>query len=526
MKIPDSALFLFLVIFAVLPACPQSSSYSSEQESCLSSPPDALVPVSCGDSVIMKIGLITDPQYCDCDPSGTRIYREALNKLPAAIDSMNKYQVDFVVNLGDMIDRYYESYDPIRQCYNDLTMPFHNVLGNHEFEEMHDTLLPLVVPRYGMPDYYYGFNHKNWRFLVLDGTELAAYTRSLHPDLAGEGDSLFQQVQDSVNNRPWNGGIGREQRKWIRDQIQSAHDQGQNVILFCHFPLYPDTVYLNLWNDEEIIALLEDYPNVVAYINGHFHPGNYGFKKGIHYINQAAMLDTYETNSFSVLEVHRNKLVFKGFGFNPDRILAYEDHFKVPFHFDLTDTILRPSHHTGSFIGRFYTISGYGIQYTLPQASSEFKNDWFIVSQDSLFLNTDRDLSAFEEIHIRVFAVACNSDTVTETFRLKYDNAELRITTLHDEILPRLYPNPVSGTLHIDLGEPVGETVKLTVTDLLGRVTKTPDYQIVDPIEGIIEVTFKGDLPPGMYWIRVSLPSRKDWYGKFIVQDQRGFQMH
>jgi len=49
--------------------------------------------------------------------------------------------------------------------------------------------------------------------------------------------------------------------------------------------------------------LIEEYPNVVAYINGHYHYGNYGFRNGIHYIDQAGMLLTQETNSFSVLEV-------------------------------------------------------------------------------------------------------------------------------------------------------------------------------------------------------------------------------
>jgi hypothetical protein len=423
MKIPDRILYFFMILFSVHSGYTQNSFHFSGQETGLAAPLNAPFKLSCGDSLIMKIGLITDPQYCDCDPSDTRVYREALNKLPEAIDSMNKFMVDFVVSLGDMIDRYYESYDTIGKCYQQLNMPFYNVLGNHDFEEMHDTLKPNVVPRYGMPDFYYGFDHKNWRFLVLDGTELASYTRSLHPELAGEGDSLFLQVQDSVNNKPWNGGIGRAQRKWIREQIQSACDLRYHVILFCHFPLYPDSVDLNLWNHEEIMALIEDYPNVIAYINGHYHQGNYGFKKGIHYVTQAAMLDTWETNSFSVLEVYSDKLVFKGFGFNPDRILTYEDPYQDP----------------------------------LPV------------------------------------------DPVYESF-------------------PRLYPNPVSDILLIDLGEPVDEGIELMIADMSGRPLKTKGYRFTDPTGGIIVVTLKPDIPPGIYWVRVSCSSRKNWSGKFIVR--------
>ena len=482
-------------------------------------PFNALIPSSCEDSAILKIGLITDPQYCDCDPSGTRIYREALKKLPVAIDSMNKFKVDFVMNLGDMIDHYYESYDSVSQFYQYLNMPYYNLLGNHEFEQIHDSLFSTILPRYGMPDFYYGFNFKNWRFLVLDGTELAAYSRILHPDLAGEGDSLIQQVQDKVNNRPWNGGIGRDQRKWIRNQIQSAHDSGQNVILFCHFPVFPDTVYLNLWNREEVIALIEDYPNVVAYINGHFHQGNYGFKKGIHYVNQAAMLDTYENNTFGVLEVYSDKLVFKGFGFNPDRILSYEDHFKAPFRFLLSDTIINTTHHAGSYIGRFYSTSETGITYSFSQDTGEYKNNYFYISHDSLFLKTDSDISVLEEIPIRVFGITCSFDTVSEVFRLKYTAPILNLFS-EVETLPVFYPNPVSGTLYIRLDKPfISEPFQLIITDINGRMLKRIDNCPVDSRSGIIKLAIDSQMPAGIYLVRLTRPFHKDIYSKFIVQE-------
>jgi manganese-dependent ADP-ribose/CDP-alcohol diphosphatase len=473
---------------------------------------------SCGDSLILKIGLIADPQYCDCDDRGTRIYREVLKKLPVAIDSMNKFQVDFVMNLGDMIDRYYESYDTIDKIYRNLTMPYYNLLGNHDFEEIHDSLKSTIISRYGMPHYYYGFTYKNWRFLVLDGTELAAYSRSLHPDLAGEGDSLFQQAQDKVNRLPWNGGIGREQRGWIRNQIQSAYDAKQNVILFCHFPVYPDSVDLNLWNSEEIIALIEDYPNVVAYINGHFHAGNYGLKKGIHYITQAAMLDTYDNNSFTLLEVFTGKLVFRGFGFNPDTILSYKDHFKVPFRIYLTDTIIHPTYHADSYIGSFSSSSGSGINYSLYNDSVNYKNNYFFISHDSLFVKTNMDLSVFEEITIKVLAITCLFDTVSEVFRLKYNTPILDVTRLQDEALLKLYPNPLSGTLHIDLNQPIiAEPVELIITDMNGRVMKIIQHYSVNPFTGIIEVTINADIPVGIYLVKISRPSQKDVFGKLII---------
>ena len=482
-------------------------------------PFDTVIPSSCQDSVILKIGLISDPQYCDCNSEGNRIYREVLKKLPVAIDSMNKFGVDFVMNLGDMIDRNYESYDSVNQFYQHLTMPYYNVLGNHDFEEIPDSLKPSILSRYGMPDYYYGFTVKNWRFLVLDGTELAAYSRSLHLDLAGEGDSLFQQVQDKFNNRPWNGGIGRTQRQWIRDQIQTAHEAEQHVILFCHFPVYPDSVYLNLWNSEDIIALIEDYPNVVAYINGHFHAGNYGFKKGKHYVTQAAMLDTYDRNSFSMLEIYSRKLVFKGFGFNPDRILSYNDHFKAPFRFFLTDTVLNSTHHTGSYIGRFYSASGSGISYSFSSGSGEYKNEYFFISHDSLFLNTASDISVFEEIPIQVIGVDCSCDTVISVFKLQYDNTIQNATHAQARSLLKVYPNPVTGTLYVRLENPgIDKAYEIVIIDMQGNVIQKINHGSIDHQGGMIAVTIDKSIPAGTYLVRLSLPHQKDVYSKFIIQ--------
>ena len=482
-------------------------------------PFDTVIPSSCQDSVVVKIGLISDPQYCDCNSEGNRIYREVLKKLPVAIDSMNKFGVDFVMNLGDMIDRYYESYDSVNQFYDHLTMPYYNVLGNHDFEEIADSLKPTVISRYGMPDFYYGFSVKNWRFLVLDGTELAAYSRSLHPDLAGEGDSLIQQVQDKYNNRPWNGGIGRAQRQWIRNQIQAAHEAEQHVILFCHFPLYPDSVYLNLWNSEDIIALIEDYPNVVAYINGHFHAGNYGFKNGIHYVTQAAMLDTYDKNSFAVLEVYSDKLFFKGFGFNPDRVLSYEDHFKAPFRFFLTDTVLNSTHHAGSYIGRFYSASGSAIRYSFSSESGDYKNEFFFISHDSLFLKTDSDISVFEEIPIQVIGVDCSCDTVISVFKLHYDNTLQNISHTQGGSFLKVYPNPVTGTLYVRLENPGNDKpYEMVVIDMNGNVIQKINPGSIEHQDGMIAIKIDDNIPAGTYLVKLSLPKQQDVYSKFIIQ--------
>ncbi len=278
------------------------------------------IPVGCNNEPVLRIGLIADPQYCDCDPLDNMYFRETLWKLPQAIDTFNNNKVDLVISLGDIINQNYESYDSISKRYEKLKMPFYNLLGNHDFSEISDELKSSIVARYGMPGYYYAFSYWNWRFLVLDGTELAAYSRYTHPELAEEGDNTWQEL---INDTTLVSGIGLTQQAWIRSEIEDAADSGQNVILFCHFPLYQNGDWGNLWNSNEIAAILEQYPNVVAYFNGHVHRGDYVYNNNIYYFTQAAMLETSDTNSFAILNIYPKELKIQGFGRVPDKILPY-----------------------------------------------------------------------------------------------------------------------------------------------------------------------------------------------------------
>ena len=91
-------------------------------------------------------------------------------------------------------------------------------------------------------------------------------------------------------------------------------------MLYCHFPVYPKNVH-NLWNAKEIIEIIEANSCVKAYINGHNHSGNYGKKKGVHYVTMKGMVDTKDT-SYAVVTVSKTQLTIKGFGREVDRELT------------------------------------------------------------------------------------------------------------------------------------------------------------------------------------------------------------
>ena len=230
----------------------------------------------------MKIGLVADPQYANKQTVGKRYYSESLLKLAEAIDTFNYYNVDFVQNLGDIIDVKWESFDSILPIYNNLNADIENypLLGNHDFD-IDSTYLEGLLEKLSMPDYYYSFSKKGWRFIVLDATDYAHYSKALHGYEISEVDHYFDKAEGKNNQNLWNGAIGQLQQDWLKTELDRANQLNEKVILFAHIPLKPEGDPHNLWNDFEIIELIENSPNVVAYINGHNHAGAYAFKNGI-----------------------------------------------------------------------------------------------------------------------------------------------------------------------------------------------------------------------------------------------------
>lgn len=265
-------------------------------------------------SRILRMGLVADPQYCDAAPFNNRQFRLSPDKLKAAIDTFNRWKIDVLVNLGDIIDRGPESFRPIRSIYDRLKAPQYNLLGNHEFHQVPAELKPTILDSLDMGAPYCDFTLKGWRFILLDGTELAGYAREAHPDLAEEADSLWQSVQGKARGKPWNGGIGHKQREWLRQRLDMAAYHNEQVIMFCHFPIMPAGHHSNLWNDLQMRQLIRPYPNVVAWIAGHYHNGNYRFFQDVHHLTLRGMVMTADSNAFSVMDVYPDRIELHGFG--------------------------------------------------------------------------------------------------------------------------------------------------------------------------------------------------------------------
>ena len=248
----------------------------------------------------LRFGLVTDAQYADAPARGARHYRESLGKLRAAVEAFNQEELDFVIHLGDLIDGGLKSFADILPIYRKLKAPGYFALGNHDFA-VAESEKATVHKTMGMEARYYDFTVKGWRFAVLDGNEIGYIATAKDSPERAQAEKMLAAMKAKKlrNAMSWNGALSATQLAWLDKVLADADAKGQPAIVFCHFPVFPANAH-NLWNDVEVIAMLERHRSVVAYINGHNHAGNYGAKAGIHYLTVNGMVDTADSNAYGV----------------------------------------------------------------------------------------------------------------------------------------------------------------------------------------------------------------------------------
>lgn len=252
-----------------------------------------------------SFAVLADVQYADKDSANGRDFRGSLAKLATASAAIDAERPAFVVHLGDLVDDGSESsVRRVLPILKGIRAPKHYVPGNHD----------LRRPGRGLS--WYDFSHGGWRFIVLDGMDLsignAAGNRML-ADLRRAG---------RKNAMDWNGGIGEQQKSWLRDVLASAARKREPAVVLCHFPVVEaasSAAHL-LWNHEEIAAIVEQ-AGAVAWFNGHDHRGGYARRNGIHYVTFPGMVESGAAGSWTIVRVHDGYLELRGSGTAPHRVL-------------------------------------------------------------------------------------------------------------------------------------------------------------------------------------------------------------
>lgn len=275
---------------------------------------------------LISFGVIADAQYADIPESGNRYYRSSLKNMEKAAQQLNTHSLDFVVHLGDMIETDFDSFDAILPLFTKIETRKFAVLGNHEFsvdpEKKND-----VPGKLGLDNRYYAISQEDWKFIFLDGQDLSVMA---HPPGSAKYktsramlDSLKKRGQD--NAQSWNGGLGSNQLIWLKEQLDEAQKNDSNVAVFNHFPVYPVGATHNLWNDQEVVTLLEQYDVVKIYMNGHNHSGGDAIHNGIYYLNLKGMVENPDTSTFAICYIYENYILIDGKGNEYDRIIPTRD---------------------------------------------------------------------------------------------------------------------------------------------------------------------------------------------------------
>ncbi len=268
-------------------------------------------------------GIFADCQYCDCETVNSRFYRNSAEKLEESIHYFNQDKnIEFVVGLGDLIDRDFSSYDTLIPILNQSKHKIYHVVGNHDLE-VKSEFLEKVPQKLGLKKNWYSIEKDGWLFVFLDGNDITFHSNNEEVTKQAETITTKLKNENKPNFHEWNGGIGNEQLSWMESQLQNAENNNLKVIIFCHYPLLPFEMHA-LWNSGEVLDVLKKYSSVKLWMNGHNHAGNYTNWEGIHFLNLKGMVETENINTYSVVKLFSNKIEIKGFGNESAQTLGFE----------------------------------------------------------------------------------------------------------------------------------------------------------------------------------------------------------
>jgi predicted phosphodiesterase len=271
---------------------------------------------------LFSFGVISDVQYSDYDAAGTRFYRSSGEKLRESLKALKSDSVSFVINLGDLIDRDFSSYKPMMEIIDSSGLKMYHIAGNHDYSvasRLRKNIPVLTPSKKG----YYSMVYQNFRFIFLNGNEISTYSTGNRSEVLKASEYLGElHRKGSINAVEWNGAMSERQLGWLKGELDEASLRKEKVFLSCHFPLVPENIH-NLLNYEEVLALLKNYHNIIAWFNGHNHAGNYGNFNMIHFVTFKGMVESMADNSFARVDVYRNKIWITGSGREKSQILAY-----------------------------------------------------------------------------------------------------------------------------------------------------------------------------------------------------------
>lgn len=264
---------------------------------------------------VLKFGVFADVQYADCQPSIGRYYREALLKMDTCLNTFNEQNVDFVINLGDIIDRNIHDMNKVLQHIKVLKSPIYHLTGNHDYKHKEGVKDSVLYHQLQMPSPYYSFSKGQWTFLMLNTNEISTYANKGDIGKEKELKEMLERIKNTGGKQAynWNGGIGKKQMQWL-DSLLTVHEKEKRSVIICtHHPLYPFGEFTAL-NNEQILETLARYSCVKLVLSGHHHAGAFGFYQSIPMVTLEGIVETQKQNAYLIVEITQDSIQLKGYG--------------------------------------------------------------------------------------------------------------------------------------------------------------------------------------------------------------------
>lgn len=259
----------------------------------------------------VKFGIVTDVHYADCDPRGTRYYRDSMLKMRDAVDRIAALKPDFCVSLGDLIDGPEKSnpeveaqnLGAIAKEFARLEVPHKYVLGNHCVAQLTKT---QYLDGLKQDRSYFSYDQGGFHFVVLD----ACYRKD--------------GVSYDAGNFVWTDTfIAEPQREWLAEDLAKTD---KKTLVFCHQRLdLPDEDTGAVKSASTVRSILEKSGKVLAVLMGHSHVNSLNTISGIPYVCLHSMVDGagLPSNAYSLMTVFDDgSLKLDGFGKHADNPMA------------------------------------------------------------------------------------------------------------------------------------------------------------------------------------------------------------
>jgi len=220
----------------------------------------------------VTFGIVTDIHFAEIPRSGTRMYSQSLDKLKECVDTMNKYKVDFVIELGDFKDKSQPEDEQktlgflkqVEEVFSGFNGPRYNVLGNQYEDLISKEQFLSIAKNTGISSdkSYYSFNSGGFHLVVLDAN---------YDSLGLDFDHGHFDWGDP--------NIPEKELKWLEDDLKESREP---VIVFIH-QLLDGALPYQVKNASQVREILERSGKVKCVFQGHYHEGNYSEINGIHY---------------------------------------------------------------------------------------------------------------------------------------------------------------------------------------------------------------------------------------------------